>query len=58
MIGDKYLTEFVDSYSIRVVRVVGERDQCSEAKSKEEVERWSVRMQTRVAINQMRILVA
>ena len=38
--------------------VVGERDQCGEAEGKPTVERWPVRMQTRVAINRVRIPVA
>jgi hypothetical protein len=38
--------------------LVGERSFCGEANSEEEVERKLVRMQTRVAINQMRILIA
>ena len=43
---------------VRHSAVVGERERCSEAEPKGDVERRSVRMQTRVAINQMRILVA
>ena len=43
---------------VRQLVVVGGRDRCSEAEPKGDVERRSVRMQTRVAINQMRILVA
>lgn len=43
---------------VRQLIVVGERERCSEAEPKGDVERRSVRMQTRVAINQMRILVA
>jgi len=43
---------------VRHSAVVGERERCSEAEPKGDVERRSVRMQTRVAINQIRILVA
>ena len=58
MIGDKQYTEAADFQGIRSLELVGERNRCSEAKPEGEVERRLVRMQTRVAINQMRILVA
>ena len=58
MIGDKRHTETADALPVRREGLVGERDRCSEAKPEGEVERRSVRMQTRVAINQVRILVA
>ena len=58
MIGDKRYTEAADFVPIRRGGVVGERDQRCEAGRERTVERWPVRMQTRVAINQMRILVA
>jgi len=48
----------MDSREIRLFGVVGERSQGIEAGGKPKVERWEVRMQTRVAINQVRILVA
>ena len=58
MIGDKSCTEAQDCIRIRLDAVVGERNPCCEGHPKGELERWLVRMQTRVAINQMRILVA
>ena len=58
MIGDKRYTEAADFVPIRRGGVVGERDQRCEAGRERKVERWPVRMQTRVAINQMRNLVA
>jgi hypothetical protein len=48
----------MDSREIRLFGVVGERSQRLEAGGKPKVECWEVRMQTRVAINQVRILVA
>ncbi len=58
MIGDKRYTEAAGAIVIRHCSSVEERSQCDEAELKGEVERWLVRMQTRVAINQVRILVA
>ena len=58
MIGNKQYTEAADSPVIRHRGVVGERNECREAGMKRKVERSLVRMQTRVAINQVRILVA
>jgi hypothetical protein len=58
MIGDKRPTEAADSPRTRPGGVVGERDQRGEAEGKPTVERWPVRMQTRVAINRVRIPVA
>jgi hypothetical protein len=58
MIGDKRYTEAADFKRIRPLGVVGERCDRIEAERKRTVERSQVRMQTRVAINQMRILVA
>ena len=58
MIGDKRYTEAAGWTLVRRGPSVGERSRCVEAKPKGEVERRLVRMQTRVAINQMRILVA
>ena len=58
MIGDKQLTEAVNAGTIRRSGLVGERGLCCEAVPEGMVERRPVRMQTRVAINQMRILVA
>ena len=58
MIGDKRHTEAMDSRGLRTFRVVGERSERIEAGGKPNVECSEVRMQTRVAINQVRILVA
>jgi hypothetical protein len=58
MIGDKQYTEAAETHLVRQMGLVGERNRCSEAEPEGEVERRLVRMQTRVAINQMRILVA
>ena len=52
MIGDKTVTEAAKR------KLVGERCLDREAKPQGDVEFKQVRMQTRVAINQMRILVA
>ena len=58
MIGDKQHTEATDVQPVRRVNVVGERNRFLEAGLKGTVEDRLVRMQTRVAINQMRILIA
>jgi len=43
-----HCTEAADSKLVRQLVVVGERERCSEAEPKGDVERRSVRMQTRV----------
>ena len=58
MIGDKRYAEAAECQSIRRMALVGERNRCSEAEPEGEVERRLVRMQTRVAINRIRIPVA
>lgn len=58
MIGDKQYAEAAGFQSVRRPESVGERNRDGEAVPKGGVELRLVRMQTRVAINQVRILVA
>ena len=58
MIGDKRYTEAAGYSPVRRAGSVEERSLFVEAEPKGEVEDRLVRMQTRVAINQVRILVA
>ena len=58
MIGDKRYAEAAGPSGLRFAGAVGERCRSGKAVSQEMVKERRVRMQTRVAINQMRILVA
>ena len=58
MIGDKRYAEAAGSVRSRPGGAVGERGRSGEAASEEVVEGRPARMQTRVAINRMRIPVA